>query len=217
MVWMFIPAWLGVFSIIGVWINNSVRLLTGKDHFAGQLLNGRMTAVEFGNGFAVLAIIFAVGILAWSFVLGRYRRTSVMLVATLGLFLLIASVYGLNHLESFSSPFYYPLLALLLVGVFTLSGFTPAALTFLADVTESYTEERGSIMGLYSVFLGIGQLLGATTGGYFAERQGIDGLLLLSALFGAITLMSLIALRRLHPQEIVRAKVSADAQGAVNQ
>jgi len=215
-VWMFIPAWLAIFSIIGIWINNAVRLLS-EVHFAGQSLTARMTAVEFGNGFAILAVIFAIGILAWSFVLGRYRRTSVMLIATGGLFILLATVYGLNHLESFSSPFYYPLMALLLVGVVALSGFTPAALTFLADVTESYTEERGSIMGLYSVFLGVGQLLGATSGGYFAERQGIDGLLMLSAIFGVITLISLVALRRMHPQEIIRASDSANVQGEVSQ
>ena len=72
-------------------------------------------------------------------------------------------------------------------------------------------------MGLYSVFLGIGQLLGSTTGGYFADWQGIDGLLLVSAIFGAITLMSLIALRRLHPQEIVRTKASGNGQSEVHQ
>lgn len=216
-VWLFIPAWLAIFSIIGIWINPSIRLLTGDDHRDGQLLMGHFSQVEFGNGFAILAVIFAVGILAWSFVLGRYRRTSVMLIATTGLFVLIATVYGLNALASFSSPLYYPLMALLLVGALALSGFTPAALTFLADVTESFTEERGSIMGLYSVFLGIGQLLGSTLGGYFADRRGIDGLLLLSAIFGVITLISLVALRRLHPQEIVRARGNANVQGTVGE
>jgi MFS family permease len=197
-VWMFVPAWLAVFSIIGIWINLSVRLLTGRRQHAGQLLIGSMTNVEFGNGFAVFAVIFALGILAWSFVLARYRKTSVMLVATVGLFVLLLTVYGFNHLETFSSPLYYPLMALFLIGVILLSGFTPAALTYLADVTESYAQDRGSIMGLYSVFLGVGQLLGATTGGYFAERKGIDGLLLLSVIFGAITVLSLAALHRMR-------------------
>ncbi|HST24325.1 MAG TPA: MFS transporter, partial [Blastocatellia bacterium] len=137
-------------------------------------------------------------ILAWSFILARYRKTSVMLVATVGLFMLLLTVYGFNHLETFSSPLYYPLMAMFLIGVILLSGFTPAALTYLADVTESYAQDRGSIMGLYSVFLGVGQLLGATTGGYFAERKGIDGLLLLSVIFGAITVLSLAALHRMR-------------------
>jgi predicted MFS family arabinose efflux permease len=83
----------------------------------------------------------------------------------------------------------------------------------LADVTESYTEDRGSIMGLYSVFLGVGQLLGAMAGGYFAQRSGIDGLLWLSAAFGIITLLSLLLLRRKHPQEAVRAAPRLPAGG----
>ena len=204
-VWLFIPAWLAIFSIIGVWINTSIRLLTGGERRAGQLLMGNLSKLQFGNGFAVLAILFAVGILAWSFVLARYRKTSVMMIAVGGLFILLGTVYGLNHLDSFASPLYYPLMAGLLLGVVLLSGFTPAALTYLADVTESYTEDRGSIMGLYSVFLGVGQLLGAMAGGPLAQRSGIDGLLWLSAAFGIITLMSLLLLRRKHPQEAVRA------------
>jgi MFS family permease len=204
-VWLFIPAWLAIFSIIGVWINNSIRLLTGDEHREGQLLMGNISTVQFGNGLAALAIIFAAGILAWSFIMARYRKTSVMLVAVGGLFILLGTVYGLNHLGSFATPLYYPLMAVLLVGIVLLSGFTPAALTYLADVTESYTEDRGSIMGLYSVFLGVGQLLGAMSGGYFAQQRGVDGLLELSAAFGVITVISLLLLRRMHPQETGQA------------
>jgi MFS family permease len=193
-VWMFIPAWLAVFSIVGMWTNHSPRLMTSEQNYGNQLLTG-INTVKFGNSFAILAAIFGVGILGWSFILGRYRKTSVMLIATGGLFVTLASVYGLNHLESFSGPLYYPMLALFLVGIIALSGFTPAALTYLADVTESYAEDRGSIMGLYSVFLGVGQLLGTATGGYFADWDGTDGLLLLSAFFGVITVVSLVALR----------------------
>lgn len=195
-VWMFSPAWISIFSIVGVWTNHSVGLLTGKDHFQGQLLTGAMAPEKFGVGFATLAGFFALGILAWSFVLGRFRKTSVMLISTLALFALLLTVFGLNHLETFSSPFYYSLLGTLLIELLILSGFTPAALTYLADVTESYAADRGSIMGLYSVFLGVGQLLGTSAGGYFADWNGVDGLVLLSAILGGITALSLLALRR---------------------
>ncbi|MFP5264988.1 MAG: MFS transporter [Blastocatellia bacterium] len=194
-VWMFIPAWLSVFAIVGMWTNHSPRLMTSEQNYGNQLLTG-INTVKFGNSFAALAVIFGVGILGWSFILGRYRKTSVMLVATGGLFVTLAAVYGFNHVESFSSLLYYPLLASLLLGIVVLSGFTPAALTYLADVTESYAEDRGSIMGLYSVFLGVGQLLGTATGGYFADWDGTDGLLLLSAAFGLVTVLSLVLLRR---------------------
>jgi MFS family permease len=193
---IFSPAWLSIFSIIGVWTNHSVGVLTGKDHFQSQLLSGTIAPEKFGNGFATLAGFFALGVLAWSFVLGRFRKTNVMLVSTLGLFALLLTVSGLNHLGSFTSPFYYLLLGLLLIEVLIVSGFTPAALTYLADVTESYAADRGSIMGLYSVFLGLGQLVGTSLGGYFADWNGVDGLVLLSAILGAITAISLLALRR---------------------
>jgi MFS family permease len=204
-VWRFVPAWLGINSIIGAWLNTANGLMTGKDHFAGQLLTGNVSPERFGNGFAILAIIFAGGLLAWSFVMGSYRRTSVMLLATIGLFATLLSVYGLNHLSSFDSPLHYPLLAALLISVVVLSAFTPAALTYLADVTESKTEDRGSIMGLYSVFLGVGQLIGTTSGGLFAGWAGVDGLILLSGIFGVITAFTLLALRKQEPK--LRAQV----------
>ena len=195
-VWVFSPAWISIFSIIGLWTNHAVGLMTGREHFGGQLLTANIAVEKFGNGFATLAVFFALGILAWSFVLGRYRKTSVMMVSTFALFALLLTVLSLNHLGSFSSPFYYLLLGLLLIEVLALSGFTPAALTYLADVTEDYAADRGSIMGLYSVFLGIGQLVGTSLGGYFADWNGVDGLLLLSAILGGITAISLLKLRR---------------------
>src|SRR5262249_47412214 len=81
-VWAFIPAWLAIFAIVGMWINYSPALFTGSKHFEGQGLTGRVSHVGFGNGFAALAVFFALGVLAWSLVLGRYKKTSVMLLAT---------------------------------------------------------------------------------------------------------------------------------------
>jgi len=207
--WAFIPAWVSIFSIVGMWINSSLGLFTGNRHFRGQFLTGTITPASFGNGFAALAIFFAAGVLAWSFVLGRYRKTSVMLVATLALFAMVLTVFGLNHLESFKSVYYYLLLGSLLVELLILSGFTPAALTYLADITEGYSEDRGSIMGLYSVFLGVGQFLGITAGGYFAEWNGIDGLLLLTTVFGSITAIGLFLLRRREQVPAVSASLPA--------
>lgn len=209
-VWMFSPAWISIFSIVGVWTNHSVGLFTGKERFHAQLLTGNIAPEKFGNGFATLAAFFAVGVLAWSFVLGRYRKTSVMLASTFALFALLLTVLGLNHLDSFSSPFYYLLLGSLLIEVLVLSGFTPAALTYLADVTENYAADRGSIMGLYSVFLGIGQLVGTSLGGYFADWNGVDGLLLLSAILGGITALSLLTLRRHETAAASQETVAAD-------
>ena len=63
-------------------------------------------------------------------------------------------------------------------------------------------------MGLYSVFLGVGQLAGTAIGGRFADWNGIDGLLVLSVALGSITAGSLIALRRSEPSsEVVIARI----------
>lgn len=205
-VWKFAPAWLAVNSILGMWINHSVRLLTGKDHYEGQLLTANYGPAEFGTGQAIFFVIFVVGVLGWSIFLGRYRKTSVMLIAVGGLFGTLMVVYSLNHLGSFSEAAYYPLMGLLVIGVLVTSGFTPAALVYLADITEAHTEDRGSIMGLYSVFLGVGQLVGTAAGGRFATWKAIDGLLLLSVILGAVTAVTLIALRRRETLATVRSR-----------
>jgi MFS family permease len=205
-VWRFAPAWLAVNSIFGIWINHSVRLLTGRHRFEGQLLTGAYSADQFGFGVAVFGLIFGGGLLGWSFVMGRRRRTAIMLIATGALFVLLAAVYGLNHLGSFSSPFYYPLLAAAVLGIVAMSAFTPAALVYLADVTEGDVTKRGTIMGLYSLFLGVGQLIGTAAGGKFATWKGLDGILLLSAILGVITAFTLVMLRRQEtPSALARA------------
>ena len=196
MVLDFVPAWLSVNCILGMWINHSPRLLVGKDHFPGQTLMGAYTEVKFGNGFATFALIFAAGVLVWSLFIGRYRKTSVMLIAVAGLFVTMLATYLLNHSTRESNQTVYVLTIALFTGFITLSGFTPAALTYLADITEKYVEDRGSIMGLYTVFLGIGQVVGTAVGGVLATYAGIDGLVLLSTAFGIITLASLVYLRK---------------------
>ncbi len=79
-----------------------------------------------------------------------------------------------------------------------MAGATPAALGLLADVSERFPADRGAIMGLYSVFLAIGQITGALIGGFAASWRGIDGMLI--ATFGLLV-VALIPLGRLRRQE----------------
>ena len=62
------------------------------------------------------------------------------------------------------------------VGLFVLAGATPAALGLLADMSERFPTDRGAIMGLYSVFLALGQIIGSLIGGVAADWLGIDGM-----------------------------------------
>ena len=83
-------------------------------------------------------------------------------------------------------------------GLFVLAGATPAALGLLADISERFPADRGAIMGLYSVFLAIGQIIGSLIGGFAADWRGIDGMLIATAVLLAI---ALIPLSRLRAQE----------------
>ena len=79
-----------------------------------------------------------------------------------------------------------------------MSGATPAALGLLADVSEGFEEDRSAIMGLYSVFLGLGQVIGAVVGGIAATWKGIDGMLLATA---GLLAVGIVALARLRASE----------------
>jgi len=85
-----------------------------------------------------------------------------------------------------------------ILGGGVLAGATPAAVGLLADMSERFPNDRGAIMGLYSVFLGLGQIGGSLIGGYAAEWHGVDGLLVGTAICLAI---ALVPLSRLRDQE----------------
>jgi len=195
-----------------VWINLTARIFTDKSRFSDQLLVGRFDSFEAGNLRAAYAIIFVLGILVRSMFFGQWRKTTVMLIGTGGLFLTCLFLFALNHQPALDAPFVLPL-ALLLVGSIVIqSGFTPAALAHLADITEDHSTDRGAIMGMYSVFLGVGQFIGATVGGPFVDWRGADGIVIVTALFGVISAATLLRLHfnQVHEPIIQGEKVKAE-------
>jgi len=200
-IWKFAPAWLAINAVLGVWLNHIGRQLVRERVFPDQLLAGGLSAATAGNVAAGFAIVFASGILLWSFTLGRLRKTDVMLIGVFGLFAASLSLLAINHLGTFDSPLLLPLGVLTVLAIMVQSGFTPAALAYLADITESYKGDRGIIMGLYSVFLGIGQFFGASLGGPFADLWAMDGVIYATLLLGFVALYTVW---RLHRRESPR-------------
>ena len=90
---------------------------------------------------------------------------------------------------------YYALVAL---SVMVESGFTPAALAYLAD-TAGQGEGRGAAMGVYTLLLGLGNALGAGIGGVLAKYLAFDGLILGTV---ALAIVALAALTLLPAAEI---------------
>jgi predicted MFS family arabinose efflux permease len=68
-------------------------------------------------------------------------------------------------------------------------------------------------MGLYSVFLAVGQVIGSLTGGGAAEWMGVDGLLLVSAGLLVIALLPLRWLRGSEHLVGVRPAMTRPATG----
>ena len=200
----FAPAFLAINMVLGIWLNHIIsQLVASNQGFPNQLLYGILANNKnagtdialYGTG--ILAI-FGIGALAWSFVVGRVRRTSLMLVNAGALFFLCAILYALNHSATLSDPMVPLYLVLATLALLVLSGMMPAALTYLADMTEEKSEDRGAIMGLYTIFFGFGGFLGTLLGGPFADWDAVDGILILTVLLGATATLLLI---RLHQME----------------
>jgi MFS family permease len=205
-VWLLAPTWIAVNGAIGLWFSQSLFQFQRPDspfRDTQWLLQG-FTPDQVTLGAIVIALIFGVGIFWWGNRFDRYRRTTIILYGVYGGIALAIAGLVVNHaaFEAGSNL----LLGVLLIGsvivfaagLFVLAGATPAAVGLLADVSEQFPGDRGAIMGLYSVFLGLGQIGGALIGGVLAEWQGMDGLLVGTGVILAVALIPLAQLRRVE-------------------
>ncbi len=213
----FAPAWIAINAVLGVWINLTARLLTDKGNFPGQLLAGRFDSFQAGNIVAAYAVLFVIGILLWSLFFAGIQKTTVMLLGTGGLYLTCVFLLLLNHQSSLDAPLVLPLALLIVASIMIQSGFTPAALAHLADITEDYVTDRGVIMGLYSVFLGLGQFIGATIGGPFVDNWGADGIVIVTALLGTVAAVMLVRLRLVEGRSDLASPSKIKPEGTVTQ
>lgn len=205
----FAPAWLAINMVLGVWMNHTIgQLIEPHSKFPNQTLHGILAEnIQAGNQVstygAILIGLFGLGVVAWSLTLGRWRRTSVMLAAVGALFAFCGLLFILNHssLQAIYSPLYLITGVVLLLVV---SGAMPAALTYLADVSEARSNDRGAIMGVYTIFFGVGGFLGTLVGGPFAEWGAIDGILLITVLLGMAATIALIHLHRFESNALVQ-------------
>lgn len=196
-VWLLAPTWIALNAVVGSWTTQSVFQLVREPsaRFSDQLLMGGFSPNQVSLGMAVALLVFFGGLLYWGGRFRRFRRTTIIVIGIAGGLLMIGSIFGLNHSATSGPLVQGPLAVTMLVGLFVLAGATPAALGLLADISESHPEDRGAIMGLYSVFLAVGQIVGALAGGGAAEWLGIDGLLIASLGLLAIAVLPARALR----------------------
>jgi MFS family permease len=197
-VWLLAPTWVALNAVLGSWTTQSVFQLV-KDptsEFAGQLLMGGFAPTQVSVGMAAALVVFFGGLFYWGNRFRSYRRTTIIIVGIAGGLAMMTSIFAINHSQPFGLALQAPMVLLLLAGLFVLAGATPAALGLLADISESHPTDRGAIMGLYSVFLAIGQIVGALVSGWAADWRGIDGLLAASLLLLLVAILPLHRLRR---------------------
>jgi MFS family permease len=193
------PTWIAVNASIGLWFSQSLfQFSKANPNFPDQRLMAGYDANQITIAAIAIAVVFGAGLLYWGNRFKSMRRTTIIGYGIVGGGILVGAGLVINH--SAGLPLALPVAALLVAGagLFVLAGATPAALGLLADISERFPADRGAIMGLYSVFLAIGQIVGSLIGGFAAEWRGIDGMLLATAVLLAI---ALIPLSRLRNQE----------------
>ena len=193
------PTWIAVNASIGLWFSQSLFQFS-KPHpeFPDQRLMAGFDANQITIAAIVIAVVFGAGLLYWGNRFKAMRRTTIIGYGIVGGGVLVAAGLVANHSASLPVPVLLAALALAGGGLFVLAGATPAALGLLADISERFPADRGAIMGLYSVFLAIGQIAGSLVGGFAAVWLGIDGMFVATAVLLAI---ALIPLSRLRNQE----------------
>jgi MFS family permease len=196
-VWLLAPTWIAVNASIGLWFSQSIFQFAKEDpRFPDQALLRGFTPVEITVGAVVIGLLFGAGLLYWGNRFKNLRRTTIILYGILGGAALVAAGLVINHGAGLPLVVLVGGAAVAAFGLFVLAGATPAALGLLADISERFPADRGAIMGLYSVFLGIGQIVGSLIGGLVASWRGVDGLLLGTAALLALALLPLAQLRR---------------------
>ena len=190
----FAPAWLAANAVLGAWFSVGTFLAAGAPNRAQFLMRG-FSAGEISTAFLVFGILFTIGAVTWGFVMPVIGRQATLLIGVGGLGFTSVALWALNHVPFDTTHTLVPLLVgLVMLGVFVESGFTPAALAYLAEIAEERAEDRGSVMGVYSVLLAVGQLLGSALAAPFAERLGINGLILLTGLLCLVALFTVMLL-----------------------
>ena len=201
-VWLLAPTWIAINATLGLYTSQTLFQLVRRPEpaFAGQALMGGFSPVQVSLGLGFGGLLFFAGLLYWG---GRFkdmRRTSIILRGIAGGAVLLVAGAAINHAGGAPIPVHLVLIAIAGGGLFVLAGATPAAIGLLADMTEAYPDDRGAIMGLYSVFLGIGQIIGSTIGGVAAQFAGLDGIFVMSVVLLSVAILPISQLRQFEHQ-----------------
>lgn len=170
------PVWLAVTTFIGMALTFGPRVIKSP--------------IQAGGGFALVALVLALSQPFFGFLSDRYGRERIMLVGAfsmLGLFATIIAVVQLRVSIWLAGPF---------LGLFGLGSFSfvPAALAAIADVAPTYG--RGTTMGVYSVVISLGTVIGPLVAGYVLDHYDFASLVYVAVVIVLIALVATILIAR---------------------
>ncbi len=197
-VWLLAPTWIALNATLGLYTSQTLFQLVREPDpsFAGQQLMGGFDPLQVSAVLAVAGLLFFAGLFYWGGRFRSLRRSSIIIYGIGGGVALLLAAMAINHAAGAPPLMLIALIVAAGAGLFVLAGATPAAIGLLADMTEAYPDDRGAIMGLYSVFLGLGQIVGSIMGGIAAESAGLDGIFVASFILLAIAILPISRLRR---------------------
>lgn len=150
------PIWLSVTTFIGMALTFGPRQ-SSSPLLAGSLLAGLVLVLALTQPFF--------GHLSDTY--GRDRLMMLGMLSLIGLFVTVIAMLRGNLKLMFVAPF----LAIFGVGSFA---FAPAALASLGDLAPE--KGRGTTMGVYSVVISLGTIIGPLLGGYMLDHYGLSSL-----------------------------------------
>jgi MFS family permease len=201
-IWLLAPTWIALNAAIGVYSGQGLFAIVQdqSDRYPDQLLAGGLGPFEITLGLVAIGAVFVAGMIYWGNRFKSMRRTTIIFYGIVGGAALIFAALTFNHSQGMDPLVRIPLAIVAGAGLFVLAGATPAALGLLADMSEAYPDDRGAVMGLYGVFLALGQIIGTLAGGYALDRAGLDGLFVATLVFIVIAMLPLYWLRRYEHQ-----------------
>ena len=175
------PVWLCVNAVTGLWLGPTLAFLMTAPSSPGrpQFFDGLYAADPRRFGWVLLgyALLFATGVTGWSLALPRVGIHRAMLVSLATMLPVCLGFYLVNHAGGASITFRWTVGIATALLILVESGFTPAALSWLAGSLHGGLG-KGSAMGIYSVLLSVGAIVGSLTAGWLGKLFRFDGLLL---------------------------------------
>jgi MFS family permease len=200
----FLPGWILSFALIGAFVANLPSLLHHSDE-ASQSLMHHFDVRVIGLFLIAWIVVFLIGIALWTRWVPRLGPAVVMRRAVPGAWLTMLALLAINHTHAWAMVVGIPFL---IAGILWLAGFGPAAVTYLADCSETYAADRSALMSFYTIALAGGGAIGAIVGGLAARLLGVDGLVIIGLVLSASTFLILgrvVRYERDHTPAALRA------------